>query len=201
MFNVGILIWENAEVLDFCGPFEAFRNAARFAENDISVFTVSKTTDPVDAQGLSINPTYGFDNCSKLDILIIPGGNSSWMVKQDDYLQWIDDQSEGLQHILTVCTGALPVAKLGYLKEGMEATTHQEGMPYLQEMAPNAKVLQHARFTDNGKIIMSGGISAGIDSSLYLIMQLWGEELANKIATYMEYDWKFKKPNLEIVFS
>ena len=197
-FNVGILIWENAEVLDFCGPFEVFRNASRMIEGiDMDVFIVSKETEPVNAQGMTIVPQYNFENCPGLNILIIPGGNSGWVIKQNEYLDWVMQQSSKLNLMLTVCTGALVPAQLGLITDGMDATTHQEGIPYLKKMAPTANVMPYVRFTDNERIVMSGGISAGIDGSLYTVKKLWDEDSAKSIARYMEYDWRITEPNTD----
>ncbi|MDH5402982.1 MAG: DJ-1/PfpI family protein [Candidatus Heimdallarchaeota archaeon] len=194
MYNVGILIWPNAEVLDFCGPFEVFRNTGDLSENEINVFIVAKTNEIVNCMGLQIKPNYTMEDCPNLDLLIIPGGNSQWAIKQDFILNWVSSQYPKVSHLLTVCTGALIIAKLGLITDGMIATTHQEGIPYLIDFSPNASIDPNARFTDNGKILTSGGISAGIDSSLYMVKKLWGEELANKVAVYMEYDWQIKTP-------
>ncbi|MHA2502613.1 MAG: DJ-1/PfpI family protein [Candidatus Kariarchaeaceae archaeon] len=199
MTKVGILIYPKVEVLDFCGPFEVFRNVETVGKHPISIYTISERNEPIDAQGLSINPDHDFQTCPQLDILIVPGGNGRWLVEQAAYLEFVTRQTDAIQHLVSVCTGALLVAKAKLLEDGMAATTHMEGMEYLQELAPNARVLPDVRFTDNGKIIMSGGISAGIDSSLYLVKKLWGEQLARQIALYMEYDWNYTKSEQEYI--
>lgn len=87
---------------------------------------------------------------------------------------------------MSVCTGSLLLAKAGLL-EGLRATTHHEVFGELAALAPNTEIVRHERFVDNGKIITSGGISAGIDMSLHVIEQVYGKETARKTAAYMEY--------------
>jgi transcriptional regulator GlxA family with amidase domain len=94
----------------------------------------------------------------------------------------------GAELLLTVCTGSLVLAKTGLL-DGLKATTHHEVIPLLEETAPNTEVLPAERFIDNGSVIVSAGISAGIDMCLYLVARLHGEGVAGRTARYMEYSW------------
>ncbi len=94
-----------------------------------------------------------------------------------------------LELLLSVCTGSLILAKAGLL-DGLAATTHHEVVACLRETAPKAEIDTSKRFIDKGKIIVSAGISAGIDMSLYVVSPLFGEPIARKTATYMEYDWR-----------
>jgi transcriptional regulator GlxA family with amidase domain len=102
---------------------------------------------------------------------------------------WIRSQAEKAERVLSVCTGALLLAKSGLL-DGLEATTHHGAIDLLREVAPQTRVSPGKRFIDNGKIIVAAGISAGIDMSLYVVARLLGETEALKTAGYMEYDWK-----------
>lgn len=104
-------------------------------------------------------------------------------------MDWIKSCSQKTELLLSVCTGALMLAKAGLL-EGLSATTHHGAFDLLQEVAPNTTIQREQRFVDNGKIILSAGISAGIDMSLYVVAKLLGEEQAWETAHYMEYDWK-----------
>jgi transcriptional regulator GlxA family with amidase domain len=85
-----------------------------------------------------------------------------------------------------VCTGALLLAKVGIL-DGLKATTHSSAFELLAEIAPSTEIVRGVRFVDNGKVITSAGISAGIDMSLYVIELLYGKETAQHTAAYMEY--------------
>jgi len=104
-------------------------------------------------------------------------------------IDWIKGRSREVELVLSVCTGALLLAKAGLL-EGLAATTHHGAIDLLKETAPNTTIQEDKRIVDNGRIIVSAGISAGIDMSLYVISKLLGKELALKTAQYMEYDWK-----------
>jgi len=105
MVNIGILIFDHAVVLDFCGPYEVFHYISRFTPERpaTNVFTIGMDDKPIDAQGISINPTYTFNNCPDLDLLLIPGGT----IEHQGILDWITDQVSQVQHVLSVCTAAL----------------------------------------------------------------------------------------------
>ncbi len=123
------------------------------------------------------------------DLLIIPGGYGiRKMLLRPDVIEWIGRNSETAEKVMSVCTGALLLAKAGLL-EGLRATTHYQMFEMLVELEPKAEV-RHERFTDNGKILTSAGVSAGIDMSLYVIGLLYGKEKARKTAEYIEYDYK-----------
>jgi transcriptional regulator GlxA family with amidase domain len=186
-----MLIWENALLLDFIGPFEVFKLASLFLEDkeEINIFVVAEDKTPVNAQGLSINPHYSIEDAPELDIVLIPGGNIMKTVEKDVLVQWLADRAPRAKHLLSVCTGVFMLSKLGLL-DGIVVTTHCNFIDRLKESAPKAIIDDTKRFHDNGKIITSAGISAGIDMSLHVVQKLWGEELAVKVANYMEYEWK-----------
>jgi transcriptional regulator GlxA family with amidase domain len=194
MKNVAILIFDEVEVLDFCGPFEVFSVAGRITGLDhFHVYTVAETDRPVIARNcLSINPAHTLSNCPPPDILIIPGGyGTRHEMHNETLIRWIKQRAENVELLLSVCTGALLLAKAGLL-EGLSATTHHGAIDLLREAAPNTAVLGSERIVDNGKVILSAGISAGIDMSLYVVSSLLGEQQAEKTAAYMEYDWAAK---------
>ena len=189
--NLAILIFDDVEVLDFCGPFEVFSvTGKRDGFDPFNVYTVAEKT-PISARNkLSINPHYTLDNCPQPDILVVPGGfGTRREMLNKILLEWINQLYPQTEHILSVCTGALILAKAG-LVENIAATTHHLALDELRTVAPNAEIRQSDRIVDSGKIIFSGGISAGIDASLYLVAKLLGRETALETATYMEYDWK-----------
>ena len=195
MRNVAILIFDEVEVLDFCGPFEVFSVTGKRNNIDpFNVYTVAQTDKPVLARNkLSINPSYGLMDCPKPDILLIPGGYGTRVeMKNSTLIDWIRDRAEGAELVLSVCSGALLLAKAGLL-DGLAATTHHGALGLLRELAPDTKVVECERFVDNGRVIVSAGISAGIDMSLYVVSRLLGEEQANETAAYMEYDWSMNR--------
>jgi transcriptional regulator GlxA family with amidase domain len=105
-------------------------------------------------------------------------------------LDWIREQNKKVELLLSVCTGSLLLGKAGLL-EGLSATTHWKAVDTMRAAAPNTNLLPEERWVDNGRIILSAGISAGIDMSLYVISKLLGKEAADETAQYMQYDhWK-----------
>ncbi len=190
--NVAILIFDEVEVLDFCGPFEVFSVAGRCDDlNPFTVYTVAEKSKPIIARNhLSVNPRYTIVDCPQPHILLVPGGYGTRReMGNTTLIDWIKGRSPEVELVLSVCTGALLLAKAGLL-EGMAATTHHSAIGLLKELAPNTTIQEGNRIVDNGRIIVSAGISAGIDMSLYVISKLLGEEQALKTARYMEYDWK-----------
>ena len=205
--NVAVLIFNDVEVLDFAGPFEVFSiTGKRDGSNPFNVYTVAETT-PISARNaLSLNPHFTLDNCPPPDILIVPGGGgyhpdgtpfgTRKEIDNQPLLDWIKHCcSQSTEKLLSVCTGALLLAKIGVL-EGMVATTHQGAIAQLTEMLSPAQVHPEARIADNGHIVLSGGISAGIDMSLYVVAQLLGREQALETAAYMEYGWNPEQLNV-----
>lgn len=194
MKNVAILIFDEVEVLDFCGPFEVFSVAGRRSGlNPFNVYTVAQKAGPVVARNnLSVNPAHTLADCPRPDVLLVPGGYGTRREMHNEALtSWIAEKAGEVELLLSVCTGALLLAKAGLL-EGLSATTHHGALDLLKEVAPNTSVLESERVVDNGKVILSAGISAGIDMSLYVVGRLLGVEAAQETARYMEYDWSAK---------
>jgi transcriptional regulator GlxA family with amidase domain len=190
--NVAILIFDEVELLDFCGPFEVFLVTGRQDDSSpFNVYTVAEKSDPITTRNqLSVNPQYTIHNCPQPDILLVPGGQGTRREMNNQILiNWIKDCSQKAELVLSVCTGALLLAKAGLL-EGLTATTHHTAIELLKEIAPNTTIVSNKRFVDNGKIILSAGIATGIDMTLYVVAKLLGKEQALKTAQYMEYDWK-----------
>jgi len=191
MKNVAILIFDEVEVLDFCGPFEVFSvTGRRENQQPFNVYTVAETRSPVSARNsLSVNPAHALSDCPRPDILLVPGGYGTRREMHNKALTgWIRQKAGEAQLVLSVCTGALLLAKAGLL-EGLSATTHFMALDLLRETAPNTSVLADERIVDNGKVILSAGVSAGIDMSLYVVGKLLGEGAALETARYIEYDW------------
>jgi transcriptional regulator GlxA family with amidase domain len=191
--KVAILIFDEVEVLDFCGPFEVFAVAGgRREQKPFDVFTVAEKSGPVVARnGLSVNPSHTINDCPQADILIVPGGMGTRREMHNQTLiDWIKETAGKAEMALSVCTGSLLLAKAGLL-DGASATTHWAAMDLLREVAPNATVCPDKQFVDNGRVMTSAGISAGIDLSLYAVGKLLGEDAAAETARWMEYKhWK-----------
>jgi transcriptional regulator GlxA family with amidase domain len=189
---VAILIFDDVEVLDFCGPFEVFSVTGQRVQGEapFRVYTVAEQARPVLARnGLSVNPAYILHDCPPPDILLIPGGRGTRpLMDNTALLDWIRAQSERVELLLSVCTGALLLGKAGLL-DGLEATTHHSAVEELRAAAPNTILCPEKRWVDNGKIVLSAGVSAGIDMALYVVSRLLGAEVAAETAHYIQYDY------------
>ncbi len=187
--NVAILLFDDVEVLDFAGPFEVFSVTDELHDYQIfNVYTVAFEKRPIRARnGLSVNPDYGINEAPVPEILIIPGGSGTRpLLQHPPTMAWITARAESAALVLSVCSGALLLAKAGLLNN-LQATTHHQVINELKKLAPNTQVLEDQRFVDNGRVITSAGISAGIDMSLHVVAKLLGKDFAAKSARYMEY--------------
>lgn len=188
--NIGIYIYDNAEVLDFSGPFEVFSVANRLAQKHWNVFLVSETGDWVTARGnFRIQPHYSISTHPEIDVLVVVGGIHTEEVKKENVIHWICKTSESAKFVASVCTGCFLLAQAGLLN-GLSVTTHWEDIPDLKSQYPHLNVLENQRWIHEGKYITSGGISAGIDMSLFLVSALASEKLAENTAKQMEYRWQ-----------
>jgi len=198
-YRTAIVIFDDVEVLDFAGPFEVFSVTGR-RQNLVpfDVYTVAERLAPVAARnGLSINPRYAFAECPRPDILVVPGGYGTRReMKNPVMLEWITRFAPSCVRVLSVCTGALVLGAAGLLDD-RDATTHFMAFDELRAVAPNARVHEDQRIVDNGKVILSAGVSAGIDMSLHVVARLLGADVARETARYMEYegDWESASPS------
>jgi len=197
-YSVGIFVFDNVEVLDFTGPYEVFTTASRVygKQNLLSsvtpfeVFTIGQTKESVRARaGLKIDPDFDFKTHPKIDVLLIPGGVVTEVLKNASVINWIATTSKQAQLTASICTGAFLLAKAGLL-EGKSATTHWEDINDLRVMFRDLDIQEQIRWVDEKEIVTSAGISAGIDMSLHLIERLMNRDLAIKTARQMEFDWK-----------
>lgn len=195
-YNVGIFVFENVATLDFAGPHEVFTTASRIHDHcrpwepePFDVFTVGRTLQPVRArEGLDLYPEYDFLDHPNIDLLVIPGGVITEELDTPAVAAWIASCFPGTQITASVCTGAFLLAQAGLLT-GKSATTHWEKVEYLQAMFPSILVVKGKRLVDEGKLVTSSGLSAGIDMSLHLVGRLVSYELAQKTARQLEFDW------------
>jgi transcriptional regulator GlxA family with amidase domain len=193
--NVAIFIFDDVEVLDFAGPFEVFNVTGDVIDSaPFNTYTVALTEEPIKARGkLSINPHYSIDNCPTPDIILLPGGTVSRRLMKDERVHnWIAKHIDNLEKFLSVCTGAFFIAHSGLLK-GLSATTHHDAFPEFREAFPDIALIEDKRYVEHGKIITAGGISAGIDMSLYVVEQLLGKEKLALTLKEMEWQWHQKK--------
>jgi transcriptional regulator GlxA family with amidase domain len=190
--NVAVVVYKDAEPLDWTGPYEVWNDAASFGNSNgqeaFNVYIVSKTKEPVNAQGLWVVPNYSIADAPKPDIVVFPGGPSNNLTDDPEFFAWAKKASQEAKIAESVCTGAMVLAKAGLL-DGLEVTTFYGAVSHLRESYPKVTVKDGRRFIDNGKVVTTAGISAGIDGSLHLVARLLGRRVADQVARYMEYHW------------
>ena len=194
--NVGIYLYSDVEVLDFAGPFEVFSTASRVkarldpdSDAFFNVFTIGETMAAIHARGgLQVVPKYAISEHPSIQMLIIPGGIATAEMEKAHVVEWIAACSGKTDITASVCTGAFLLAKAGLLS-AKRATTHWEDIQYLRTMFPDIDVRRNVRWIDEGHVVTSAGISAGIGMSLHLVSRLATEDLAVRTARQMEFDW------------
>jgi transcriptional regulator GlxA family with amidase domain len=187
--NVAILLFDEVEVLDFAGPFEVFAVADELHRREIfHTFTLALKPGTVRTRsGLKITPDFTLENCPAPQIIVIPGGAGTRSLLHMPALhEWLRVKSRTAELVMSVCTGALVLARAGLL-DGLKATTHHLSYEELRQLAPNTEVIEGERFIDNGHLLTAAGIAAGIDCSLHIVARLLGEDAAVRTAEHMEY--------------
>lgn len=188
--NVGIYVYDDAEVLDFAGPFEVFSTAARLAPAaGLSVFLIGESGRPVVARnGFRVLPHHAITDHPGIDVLVVPGGVHGGELGKPAVIDWIAHQAVTADWVTSVCTGAFLLARAGLL-DGRRVTTHWEDIPDLRHDCPSLDVMEDTRWVEDGNRITSAGIAAGIDMSLYLVSRITDPALALRTARQMEYPW------------
>jgi len=187
--SVGICLFDEVELLDFAGPLEVFCAADYVMEGDgYDVKTVgTKDLINVNKCNLKVHPAEILNKEKGYDLFLIPGGfGTRPIVKDEKMLNLLGHVIKKSKRVATVCTGSLILAKLGYLK-GLDATSHHLALDLLKSIEPNCTI-KDQRFVDNGRIIVSAGVSAGIDMAFHILEQDYGSEIGAKTAKYIEYE-------------
>ena len=192
--KVGILIFDSVEVLDFAGPYEVFSRtrlqpgveSRRSVDTaPFEVFTIGSSSPIAATGGLKVIPDFGFDNAPRIDILVIPGGlGTRGLLGDAATLAWIKKTAAAARRVTSVCTGALLLAEIGLLKS-KRATTHWGALDML-DAYPTVTVDRQARVVDDG-VVTSAGVASGIDMAFYIVEGLFGAEVADETARYIEY--------------
>lgn len=192
--NVGVLIFDGVEVLDFAGPFEVFsrtrltgtRNAER-GKAPFPVFTVAKTEDSIRATGgLQVTPDFSFDSVPGIDLLVVPGGFGTKALLEDrETVDWISRTAAAARLVTSVCTGSLLLARAGLL-DGKRATSHWSALDDLEALGAGIEVERELRWVDDG-VVTSAGVAAGIDMAFYVVEMLCGRDVADQTAKRIEY--------------
>ncbi len=194
--RVGIVLFENIEVLDFCGPFEVF-SATRLNEerrreepSPFEVLLVAEKNGPVVATGsMKVIPDKTFESCPKLDILVVPGGwGTRKEINNPSMLNWLRIRASEVETLTSVCTGSMLLGFAGLL-EGHHATTHWRPLDWMRESFPSVMVEYDKHVVEDWRILTSAGISAGIDMALKVVERYYGEDIARGTAKHMEYPY------------
>ncbi len=191
--NVAIVLYEGVEVLDFAGPAEVFAVAARNgASRDrpaFRVYTMAATKAPITSQGVvKVVPEFSIDDAPKPDVIVFPGGSSGKLTEDPRFMTWAKKAIGESELAMSVCSGAFVLANLGQL-DGRQVTTWFGAIERLRRAAPKATVIDGRRFIDEGRVVTTAGVSAGIDGALHVVARLLGRHVADETARYMEYHW------------
>jgi transcriptional regulator GlxA family with amidase domain len=192
--RVGILVFPEVEVLDFCGPFEVFsvtrldENRRRQDPSPYEVLLIAENSGVVVATGgLKVVLDHCLEGCPPLDVLVVPGG---WGTRRemgnDRLIGWISEKAREVSTLTSVCTGSLLLGKAGLL-DGQRATTHWRALDEMRALFPAVNVIDDQHVVEEGNVITSAGISAGIDMALRVVARHHGDAVARATARYMEY--------------
>jgi len=192
--RVGILVFPDVEVLDFCGPFEVFsvtRLNEELRREESSPFEVvlvaEKPGTVVTTGGMKVTPDHTLDTCPALDVLVVPGGwGTRAEIKNTRLVAWIGDRAKQVETLTSVCTGSMLLGQAGLL-DGRRATTHWRALPWMRESFPTVTVEDKLHVVEDGNVLTSAGISAGIDMALRVVARYHGETVARNTARNMEY--------------
>lgn len=191
---VGIIIFPDVEVLDFCGPYEVFtvtrlhEERRREEPSPFQVSLVAEFPEPVTAAGgMRIIPDCTLATCPPLDVLVVPGGwGTRRLIDHEPVIDWIAQRGRQVETLTSVCTGAMLLGRAGLL-DGRRATTHWRSLSWMRESFPAVTVEEHLHVVEDGHILTSAGISAGIDLALKVVARYHGEAIARATARHMEY--------------
>ena len=192
--RIGIVVFEDIEVLDFCGPFEVFTvtrlsEASRREEpSPFEVWLVAEKNAPVvTSGGMKVIPDHTFETCPRLDILVVPGG---WGTRRElnhpAMLDWLRLRASEVETLTSVCTGAMLLGAAGLL-DGHRATTHWRSLDWMREAFPAVTVEYDQHVVEDGPVLTSAGIAAGIDLALKVVARYCGEAVARATARHLEY--------------
>lgn len=184
--TLGIILYPGFELLDVCGPAEMFGNVGP----RLKIVMVAKAAGPVKStQGVKLVADHSFEDCPKLDLILVPGGFGTFaQTSNKAFLDWISKRAEEAELVTSVCSGSSILAKAGLLDE-RKATTNKQYYTMCTAQGPKVNWVKEARWVDDGKMITSSGVSAGMDMALHVIERLYGTELAEGIANGTEYTW------------
>nr|WP_290511343.1 DJ-1/PfpI family protein [Alcanivorax sp.] len=188
--QIGIVIYDDAEVLDFAGPYEVFSTAARLCESSPwQVSLISENREVMARGGFPVKSHFTLADHPPLDVLLVSGGVHTSAMTNRALLNALREAGDSASWVTSVCTGAFLLAEAGLLTT-QRVTTHWEDIADLRQRFPALDVQENIRWVEDGNRLTSAGISAGIDMSLHLVEKLYNRELAQKTARQMDYSWQ-----------
>ncbi len=189
MITIGILLFDDVELLDFAGPYEVFSVTNELNNYQLfNIFTISENGEMIKTiNGLKVLPDYSINDCPSIDILALPGGDGTKrVIANKSLMKWIFEANKRSEITFSVCSGARIPAKLGLL-DNKRFTTHHAVIDDVLKIAPEAIFKKKKRYIDNGKIMTAAGISAGIDLALHIVEKVCGKSAKEQTVAYMEY--------------
>ncbi|PFG43506.1 DJ-1/PfpI family protein [Isoptericola jiangsuensis] len=187
--HIGVFVFDEAEELDVVGPFQVLAQWQEHSGLKPHVSTFSRDGEGVRlAKGMRLVPARSADDVGPLHLLVYPGGwGTRTLLADPDHLEWLRQVRAQTPVLASVCTGALVLAAAGLLA-GRPATTHHDHYDDLARIDPSVVVDTEARFVDDGDVVTSAGVSAGIDMALHLVARLESPEVARAVRHAIQYD-------------
>jgi transcriptional regulator GlxA family with amidase domain len=188
--TIAIALFPDAEELDWAGPWEVLRAWQLQFDDDVSVFTVADSDQPITcAKGLRVLADHTWDDLpGPVDVLVFPGGRGTRPQLGDETVRTrLRSLAESGTLMTSVCTGSLVFADAGLL-DGRPATTHWGSLDHLGRLGTGVEVRPDDRFIDTGDVVTAAGVSAGIDMALHLVARLHSPERAREVRRYIQYD-------------
>lgn len=183
LVHAAILVFDEVQIIDYAAPYEVFGQARFFT------YLVSPDGGPITtAMNMRVTPHFGIGDAPRPDVLLVPGGGVDEILEDERGLAWVRESAATARHVLSVCNGAFILAEAGLL-DGLTATTFHKLLEKLAMGYPEVDVVRGTRFVDNGKIVTSAGLSAGIDGAIHVVEKVQGGEAARKLADHIEYAW------------
>ncbi len=184
--TLGILLYPGFELLDACGPAEMFGSLGPL----MKISTVADKAGPVKStQGVHVVADYSYEDAPQFDLVLVPGGFGTFQATANPKLMdWVKNSATKAEMVTSVCSGSVILAKAGLL-DGRPATSNKQYYTMCTAQGPNVDWVKEARWVDDGNIVTSSGVSAGMDMALHVISRLYGEEAATRIADGTEYQW------------
>ena len=187
--RVGIVLFDVVEELDFAGPWEVFTMANEVRPGSVETVLISQTGSKVTcAKGMRVEVDHSFENVGALDVILVPGGQGTRAeVQNPAMLKFINDTAATCKWVTSVCTGSLLLTTAGPAR-GRRVTTHWAFVDTLRKRGDAAEVVESIRFIQDGNVVTSAGVSAGIDMALWLVGQWFDPGFARQVQRAMEYD-------------